>query len=65
MPENRQLTALRRSRLLRPLALVAALVAGAVTVEAVAQPGFDTALQAAVLWAAAAFLAYAGLGRAS
>jgi hypothetical protein len=61
VPESRLLNALRESSWLRPVALVAALVAVAVTVEAVAQPGFETGLQAAVLWAVAGFLAYAAL----
>jgi hypothetical protein len=63
VPQSRQLDALRRTPWLRPVALVAALVAVAVTLEAVAQPGFETGLQAAVLWAVAGFLAYAALGR--
>jgi hypothetical protein len=58
VPESRQLDALRRSPWLRPVALVASLVAVAVTFEAVAQAGFDTALQAAVLWAVAGFLVF-------
>jgi hypothetical protein len=62
VPESRLLNALRQSPWLRPVALVAALVAVAVTVEAVAQPAFETGLQAAVLWAVAAFLAVAALG---
>jgi hypothetical protein len=63
VPQSRVLDALRCSPWLRPVAFIAALVAVAVTVEAVAQPGFDTGLQAAVLWAVAAVLAVAALGR--